>query len=71
MSDDTVTTHPGSLEYIRDHYRVPAAIGGRVLFEDRPGTISGTTGHYLRIKLDDEPAVQTFHATWHLEYLDA
>jgi hypothetical protein len=59
-----------NLDYISRHYGVPAEIGGRVEFERQPGTIVGTTGHYLRIKLDREPHPLTFHPTWHLRYVD-
>jgi hypothetical protein len=60
-----------NLDYIRGHYGVPATIGGRVLFEGRSGSIVGTSDHYLLIKLDDEKIPDVFHATWHMEYVDA
>lgn len=62
--------HYGGLEYIREHYGVPAVPGGQVRFEGRRGTIVGTADHYLRIHLGDEKHPATFHPTWHLEYDD-
>lgn len=65
------TYHDGALEYICRHYSVPAAENGRVLFEGKPGTIVGTTGHYLRVQIDGENHADTYHPTWHMEYVDA
>jgi hypothetical protein len=62
-----------SLDYIRRYYRVPAKVGGRVRYsgdgEPKEGTIRGTSGPHLRIKLDGERHIHVFHPTWKLEYL--
>lgn len=59
-----------SADYIRVAYDVPAKRGGRVIADGKPGTIVGFQGQYLRIRLDGEKAVQSWHPTWHMEYLD-
>lgn len=67
-------------KYVRDHYRVPAYIGGRVAYTwgerhgegTRYGTITGFDGQYLIVKLDGEGKVRRrdrFHPTWEIEYL--
>lgn len=62
-----------SMDYIRDTYRVPAQVGGRVLYTgDEPprhGTITGTRNQYLAIRLDGEKAPRSYHPTWELTYL--
>lgn len=64
-----------SMQWVRDNYRVPAKRGGRVRYtgERTPqlGTITGTKGPYLRIRLDGERRPIPFHPTWELEYLEA
>ncbi len=61
-----------SLEYIRKRYRVPAELNGRVLYTGsgpgRRGTIIGTSGAYLAIRLDGEEGWAAYHPTWELEY---
>jgi hypothetical protein len=61
-----------SLAYIRQHYRVPAEIKGRVLYTGsgpgRRGTIVGTSGAHLLIVLDGDGDWAPFHPTWELEY---
>lgn len=59
------------MEYIRRNYKVPALKGGKVKFEDKPGTIVGARGAHLRIKLDGESKAKIYHPTWHIEYLEA
>lgn len=61
-----------SLDFIREHYRVPAEIMGRVRFTwpspAQEGTIVGATDHRLLVLLDsdDEPAI--LHPTWEIDY---
>ncbi|GEM_PF-790112 len=61
-------------EYIRQFYRVPAKRLGRVRYwggkEPREGTITGTSGPGLTIRLDGEKHARPYHPTWALEYLD-
>ena len=65
-----------SLEYIRRTYGVPAKRGGRVRYTGsehakgpQDGTITGTRGGRLRIRLDGDSYSLPFHPTWKLEYL--
>lgn len=59
---------------IRRFRGVPAKRGGRVRYlgGDAPklGTIVGARGGYLRIRLDGEDYIGTYHPTWELEFLD-
>jgi hypothetical protein len=65
-----------SIDYIRRNYRAAAAakIGGRVEYRGGPapvlGTIVGTRDARLRIRLDSEKRIGTYHPTWMLRYLD-
>lgn len=56
------------LEYIRKTYNVPAKIGGRIKYKSRPGTIVGVRGPHLRIGLDGEDVIRSYHPTWEIEY---
>lgn len=63
-----------SIQYIRKTYDVPANLGGRVRYtggrEPRDGTIMGTEGAYLMLKLDgDRLETGPYHPTWEIEYL--
>lgn len=65
-----------SIQYIRKQYDVPAALGGRVRYtggdEPRLGTINGTEGARLMLRLDgDEHETGPYHPTWEIEYLPA
>lgn len=64
-----------SMQYIRDTYRVPAKRGGRVEFSGSAlpimGTITGSNGARLRIRLDGATVSLNYHPTWKLKYLDA
>lgn len=57
------------MNYIRNHYNVPAKRGGRVRYNGKPGVITGTRGQYLRIRLDGEKRAGNYHPTWRIEYL--
>lgn len=62
-----------SMDYIRTYYSVPAKHGGRVEYTGtgKPtlGTITGTRGAHLRIRLDGFKRSGYFHPTWCLTYL--
>lgn len=67
-----------TLQYIRDTYKVPAKLGGRVRFYGKPGTITGADGygHLIVQPLRAEDRVYKStrwrcHPTWRMEYLDA
>ena len=68
--NDTKITDALCLDYIRETYGVPAEIGRRVKYGATLGTIVGTDGVYLRIKLDGWNDVGNFHPTWNIDYLD-
>jgi hypothetical protein len=63
------------IAWIREYYRVPAKVGGRVEYtgESKPqlGTICGASGSHLSIRLDGVKHSMPFHPTWKLRYLDA
>lgn len=59
------------LEYIRETYKVPAKIGVRVTDAyNREGVIVGPRedGHYLRVRLDGETRIRSYHPTWKIKY---
>ena len=71
-----------SMGYIRLAYSVPAERGARVRFiggnpdpesdsgvKTQDGTIVGTRGQYLRVRMDGEARIRTLHPTWRVEYL--
>jgi hypothetical protein len=63
-----------SMEYIRETYNVPAKRGARVEYlagdgELMEGTITGTSGPYLLVKLDGAKHPGRYHPTWALKYL--
>lgn len=68
-----------SIEWIRNYYGVPAKRGGRVEYipcegstdESRLGTITGTSGPHLRVRMDGDKYSFQYHPTWQLRYLDA
>lgn len=60
-----------SIECIRNHYRVPAKIGGRITYDSVAGTIIGTHGSYLRVRMNSAPSrTAILHPTWRVVYLD-
>lgn len=62
-----------NMQYIRDTYGVPAKRGARVEYtggkEPRLGTITGTGGCGILIRLDGEKTSSPYHPTWKLRYL--
>ena len=71
-----------SMDYIRNAYGVPARRGARLLFiggnpdpesddkvKTQSGTIVGSRGQYLRVRMDGESRIRTLHPTWRIEYL--
>jgi len=59
-------------EYINaaNRLKVKAVVGGRVLFEGKPGRITGATRGYLKIRLDGYTHSGCYHPTWRLELLE-
>lgn len=68
-----------SMRYIRDTYRVPARRGARVRFTGvlaaelsaPSGTVTGSRGAMVRIRVDGERRARIFHPTFDIEYADA
>ena len=58
-----------SFEYIRETYNVPAKRGMKVIAQGRRGTIVGVKGPHLRIRIEGEKNILSFHPTWEMEYL--
>ena len=58
-----------SMKYIREHYNVPAKRGMKVNAQGHNGVIVGSRGPYLRIRIEGEKNVLSFHPTWEMEYL--
>ena len=62
-----------SMAYIRGAYAVPAKRGGRVEYThpqpSRMGTITGSRGARIRIRLDGDNYSGNYHPTWMLVYL--
>lgn len=62
-----------SMDYIRDAYNVPAQRGARVEYRQKGhkafGTITGSRGPYLRVRMDGSNKSAVFHPTWNLTYI--
>lgn len=62
-----------SMRYICEYYKVPAKVGGLVLWTGGGGPslgrIMGGDGEYVIIKLDHHRYAQRFHPTHELVYL--
>lgn len=60
-----------SLADIRGYYKVPAFRGTRVKALQRPGTITGSDGSRIRVRLDGAKRAVAYHPTWCIGYLPA
>jgi hypothetical protein len=58
-----------SMRYIRDYYGVPAKRGIRVVADGNRGVIRGARGQHLRLRLDGDQRLTTWHPTWQMIYL--
>ena len=63
-----------SMQYIREAYGVPAKRGARVAYSGSTGnpllgTITGSKGARLLIRLDGHKQSAIFHPTWEMSYL--
>lgn len=56
------------MSYIRGYYGVPAKRGSKVLACGKPGTIVGSRGAYIRVKLDEGGRIRSYHPTWEITY---
>ena len=63
-----------SMAYIRRTYGVPAKRGARIEYAahepPKPGTIVGSKGAHLRIRLDGQKQIKTYHPTFLINYLE-
>ena len=59
-----------SLKYIREVYKVPAEVGVHVIANGQKGVIVGSIRQYLRIRIDGQTDILSFHPTWEMEYLE-
>lgn len=57
-----------TMAYIRSYYGVPAERGMRITAEGKPGEIRGARGQYLRVLLDGDTRLSTWHPTWKIRY---
>lgn len=57
-----------SAEYVRNYYKVPAKRGMRIVADGKPGKIVGFDGQYLRVRLDGEKRIGSWHPTWNIDY---
>jgi hypothetical protein len=59
-----------NMDYIRKYYGVPAKRGMRVIYgASGYGTIVGSKGCYLRIRMDGERKVKSYHPEYLLTYI--
>lgn len=58
-----------SLEYIREHYKVPAKLDMTVIAQGQRGTIVGSKGSYLEIKMEGKKNSLLFHPTDGIKYI--
>lgn len=62
-----------SMKYIRDYYGVPAKRGGRIRFTgyctSSLGTITSSSGKWLRVRFDGESRTSLVHPAHSVEYL--
>ena len=67
----TRTRDDVSLEYIREHYHVPAEMHRRVTVDGKPGVIVGAVDAHLLVLFDSGGFPAPAHPTWHVDYHDA
>lgn len=58
-----------SMKWIRKHYNVPAKRGMEVIAERRHGVIVGSKGEYLRVRIDGEKNIMSFHPEHEMKYI--
>lgn len=58
------------LDYVVQYYRVPAAIGRRVIAYGKPGIITADRGHYIGVTLDEDPKrhISNYHPIDGIQY---
>lgn len=56
------------MKEIRKYYNVPAKRGMKVKYDGKAGVIKSSRGSFLRILLDGENVIKTYHPTYLIEY---
>lgn len=63
-----------SIKDIREQYKVPARVGGRVIYHStrgpKRGTITGAKDGFVLVMIDGEGLALPHHPKWKLEYLE-
>lgn len=64
-----------SFDHIESYYGLPFRVGSRVRYDDGPngtleGTVVGTAGPYIKVKVDGEERCGLYHPTWNIELLE-
>lgn len=56
--------------YVREHYKVPAEVGRRVIAYGEPGVILADRGHYIGVVIDSNPKkrIRNYHTTAEVQY---
>lgn len=65
------TRYAMSRDHIRSYYGIAITRGMPVIFDGQPGRVTGLTGQYVLVRLDDQdPATPPLrcHATWRMAY---
>ena len=61
------------MQYIRETYKVPAKRGGRIVYTGlgvkELGTITGTRGAHILVRLDGDTESKPYNPTWEIQYL--
>lgn len=50
-----------SLEYIRNHYSVPARVGKHVEYKGKRGVVTGGVNAYVEVRLEEEKNARPYH----------
>jgi len=58
-----------SMKWIRERYNVPARRGRKVIAQGRKGVIVGSKGEYLRVRVEGEKNILSFHPEFEMEYI--
>ncbi len=60
------------MNWVRKNYNVPAKVGGRVEYtgsgKSQMGTITGSSGPHLMVRLDGARRSRPYHPTWEIRY---
>lgn len=57
-------------DYIKDYYGVPAKRGAKIEYNGKPGTVTGTHGPHVKVRLEGQKHSNCYHPT-DLKWLEA